>query len=98
LDICTSPVEQKPLPCRSTFTLYPKTLQFIKALIPTLTEPGQAKFFSSLGMTAWKQNANGEQNKAGFSVLSPARIHCVSWEESKWKPIPRVCEYTDTPV
>jgi len=49
-------------------------------------------------MTAWKQNANGEQNKAGFSVLSPARIHCVSWEESKWKPIPRVCEYTDTPV
>lgn len=60
LDICTSPVEKKSFLCRSVFTLHPKTLQFIKMLIPTLKEPIQAKFFSDLGMTARKQNANGE--------------------------------------
>lgn len=88
LDICTSPVEKKSFPCRSVFTIYPKTLQFIKMLITTLKAPVQATFFSyQLGMMIWKWNINGEQNKVRFSVLSPARILGVSWEESTWNPI-----------
>lgn len=93
LDSCPSPAEKILFPGRSTFTLHPKTL--VKMLIPAGKEPVRAKFFSYFGMTAWKWNASGEQNKAGLGVRSPARIRC---EETERKPIVCVFEYTDIPA